>query len=61
MNAGKLVPDELVLALVGERLAAADCANAAPRRFPRTLAQAIPSKRWGCGSITPSWSKFRDQ
>jgi adenylate kinase len=36
MEAGQLVPDEVVIGLVEERLAAADCA----RGFPRTVPQA---------------------
>jgi len=41
MDAGKLVPDELVVAIVKERLAAADCAKGfVLDGFPRTIPQA---------------------
>lgn len=41
MNAGKLVPDEVVIGIVGERLKKADCAKGfILDGFPRTAAQA---------------------
>ena len=41
MDAGKLVPDEVLIAMVRERLSAADCANGyLLDGFPRTVAQA---------------------
>ena len=41
MDAGKLVPDEVLIAMVRERLNAADCANGyLLDGFPRTVAQA---------------------
>lgn len=41
MNAGKLVPDELVIALIAERLSQADCKKGyILDGFPRTVAQA---------------------
>jgi adenylate kinase len=41
MNRGDLVPDEIILAMVGRRLAEADCAQGCLLDgFPRTLAQA---------------------
>lgn len=41
MNAGKLVPDELVIAMVKARVGQADCANGfIVDGFPRTIAQA---------------------
>ncbi len=41
MDAGKLVPDEVLIAMVSERLNAADCANGyLLDGFPRTVAQA---------------------
>jgi adenylate kinase len=41
MNRGDLVPDEIILAMVGRRLAEADCAKGCLLDgFPRTLAQA---------------------
>ncbi|HET9449569.1 MAG TPA: nucleoside monophosphate kinase, partial [Aggregicoccus sp.] len=41
MDAGHLVPDELVIAIVQERLKAADCANGfVLDGFPRTIPQA---------------------
>jgi len=42
MNAGKLVPDEVVIGIVNERLAAQDCADGfLLDGFPRTVPQAI--------------------
>ncbi len=42
MNSGQLVPDELTIAMVRERLSRADCANGALMDgFPRTTAQAV--------------------
>ena len=41
MDAGQLVPDEVVIAIVKERLAASDCRNGyILDGFPRTVAQA---------------------
>lgn len=41
MNAGKLVPDEVTIAIVKERLSKPDCANGyLLDGFPRTLVQA---------------------
>src|SRR5437588_8429339 len=41
MDRGKLVPDEIILAMVGRRIAEADCARGyLLDGFPRTLAQA---------------------
>ena len=53
MNAGQLVPDEVVLTMLAERVAAPDC-----RRgylldgFPRTLPQAEALDRWLAGRST---------
>jgi adenylate kinase len=42
MNAGKLVPDEVVIGIVNERLAAHDCADGfLLDGFPRTVPQAV--------------------
>jgi len=48
MDAGQLVSDEIILALVKERLTLADCANGCLfDGFPRTLAQAEALKKNG--------------
>jgi adenylate kinase len=51
---GRLVPDELVLALVAERLAAPDCARGfLLDGFPRTIPQAEALERWLVEHETP--------
>ena len=48
MDAGNLVPDEFIVSLVRDRVAAADCANGyLLDGFPRTLAQAEALKKLG--------------
>ena len=48
MDAGKLVPDALIIGLVKERLKEADCANGYLfDGFPRTIAQADAMKEAG--------------
>lgn len=51
MEAGELVPDEVVLSLIRERVAAADAANGfLLDGFPRTLAQAVSLEKMLAGS-----------
>jgi adenylate kinase len=46
MDRGELVPDEIVLGMVEERIAQPDCANGfVSDGFPRTLAQAVDLER----------------
>ena len=48
MEAGKLVPDELVIGIIRERLAQQDCQNGFIRDgFPRTIPQAEALERMG--------------
>jgi adenylate kinase len=58
MERGKLVPDDLLIALVGERIARPDCAHGfILDGFPRTLAQAEGLVGMGLGSPS-DWSVF---
>ncbi len=51
---GELVPDDLVLALIGERLSAKDCGKGyLLDGFPRTLPQAEALARWTVEHNTP--------
>ena len=46
MDAGKLVPDEVIIGVISERLAEADCQNGfILDGVPRTIPQAEPWKR----------------
>lgn len=48
MDAGRLVPDEIIIGLVEERIAAADCANGfLLDGFPRTIPQAAAMRARG--------------
>ena len=58
MDAGKLVPDEVIIGVISERLAEADCQNGfildgVPAPFPRPR----PWKRWA-SPLTP-WSPWK--
>jgi adenylate kinase len=54
MDAGDLVPDEVVIAMVTERLAEHDCAGGfVLDGFPRTVAQAAALDRWLEAAGTP--------
>jgi adenylate kinase len=56
MERGKLVPDELLVALIRERVGREDCARGfILDGFPRTLAQAEGLAEMGLGSAS-SWS-----
>jgi adenylate kinase len=58
MERGKLVPDDLLIALVGERIAREDCAHGfILDGFPRTLAQAEGLATMGLGEVS-AWSVF---
>jgi adenylate kinase len=43
MDQGGLVPDEVVIGIVKDRLQAPDCSNGSSRRVPRTIPQAEAS------------------
>ncbi len=64
MDAGKLVPDEVIIGIINERLQESDCANGyILDGVPRTIAQAEALEQAGirfdaCGS--PSRSPMRD-
>ena len=56
MDAGALVPDEVIIGILNDRLAQADCANGfILDGVPRTIAQAERSKPWASAS-TRCWS-----
>ena len=62
MDAGQLVPDELVIGIIQERLKAADCANGFildgfPRTIPQAEALGRRSRSWAAAS-TP-WCRSR--
>ena len=51
MDAGKLVPDEVIIGIINERLQEADCANGyILDGVPRTIAQAEALEQAGCGA-----------
>jgi adenylate kinase len=59
MERGKLVPDDVLIALVGERVREDDCAHGfILDGFPRTVAQAESLASMGLGEVS-AWSVFQ--
>ena len=60
MDAGGLVPDEVVIGIVKERLAQPDCSKGfILDGFPRTIPQAVALDRWPGSSGRRSGSSCR--